>query len=393
MGDNKVIVGAIEDARKAGKQIALATVVRVTGSAYRREGAKMLVDEHKNTLGEISGGCLEEDVAEVAKKVMEDGCPVLKRYDMDEELVWGLGLGCPGIVEVYIEPVTFSGMTETDQVSDEKMNKGTGSKQKRFSSPLEAWITCLKREQMGVLSTILKAPPELGLSLGSRLFIPEHGDPIGSLGHDELNRKVLELAGEKIKSLHPKSETCSCHLSTGETIDIFLDVNVPPAEIIIFGAGHDAIPLSSFSIQLGFKTTVVDPRPAYATHERFPGANIILADSGSLQERVNISSRTYVVIMNHHLERDRACLSFALNSTAPYIGVLGPNSRCMRLMEVSQKEDIDRFVRLYNPIGLDIGAESSEEVAISILAEILAVRNNRSGGFLRGRLKVHGVAN
>ncbi|SFJ30146.1 XdhC family protein [Thermoflavimicrobium dichotomicum] len=372
MVGNKVIADAIEDARRSGTQIALATVVRVTGSAYRREGAKMLVDKNKNTLGVISGGCLEQDVTEVAQQAMEEGRPVLKQYVLDEDLVWGLGLGCPGTVEVYIEPLTFAEITENDQ--------GT----KSISSPLDAWITCLKQEQMGVLSTILKAPSELHISLGSRLFIPEHGDPIGSLDHDELNRKVLELAREKFKSLNPKSETCSVRLSSGESIDIFLDVNVSPTELIIFGAGHDAIPLSSFSLQLGFKTTVVDPRPAYATHERFPRANIILADSGSLQERVHIGSRTYVVIMNHHLERDRACLSFALNFNTPYIGVLGPRSRCMKLLE-----NVDQFVHVYNPVGLDIGAESSEEVAISILAEILAIRNNCSGGFLHGRLKIH----
>jgi xanthine dehydrogenase accessory factor len=242
---------------------------------------------------------------------------------------------------------------------------------------------------MGVLCTILNAPPELGISINSRLFIPEHGDPIGSLGHDELNRKVLEFASEKIKSLHPNSETCSFHLSSGKTVDIFLDVNEPPAELMIFGAGHDSIPLAKFAVELGFKTTIVDPRPAYATRKRFPGANIILADPESLQERVKIGSRTYVVIMNHHLERDRACLSFVLNSTAPYIGVLGPRSRCMKLLDVSQSEEVDRYVSVYNPVGIDIGAETSEEVAISILAEILAVRNNRSGGFLRGRLKIH----
>jgi xanthine dehydrogenase accessory factor len=387
--DNKGIVDAIEEAKSAGNQIAVATVVRVTGSAYRREGAKMIVDQNKKTLGVISGGCLEQDVAEVAQVVMADGCPVLKQYVLDEDLVWGLGLGCPGIVDVYIEPLSFSEITENNRTPDEKMSQGTYSDQKSVASPLDAWLTCLKQEQMGVFCTVLKAPPVLHLSLGSHLFLPENGTPIGSLGHDELNRKVMELAREKIKSRYPKSETCSVRLSSGEGIDVFLDVNVPPTELLIFGAGHDAIPLSRFSVELGFSTTVVDPRPAYATQDRFPGANVILVDTGSLQERVNIGSRTYVVIMNHHLERDRACLSFALSSPAPYIGILGPRFRFLKLLEDWQKENLDQFVRIHNPVGLDIGAESSKEVAISILGEILAIRSNHSGGFLHGRSKIH----
>lgn len=103
--ENREIARAMEEAKRAGRKMALATVVRVKGSAYRREGAKLLIDEDGNTVGVISGGCLEPDVAETAKKVMADGRPVLKSYELDEELVWGLGLGCPGTVDIWIEPV------------------------------------------------------------------------------------------------------------------------------------------------------------------------------------------------------------------------------------------------------------------------------------------------
>ncbi|MGC8227629.1 XdhC family protein [Pseudobacillus badius] len=105
MSENLLVIEAIQEAREAGRKAALATVVRVYGSAYRREGAKMLVDEQENITGMISGGCLEADVAEVAKQVIESGVPALKTYAMDEDVVWGLGLGCPGTVEIYIEPV------------------------------------------------------------------------------------------------------------------------------------------------------------------------------------------------------------------------------------------------------------------------------------------------
>jgi xanthine/CO dehydrogenase XdhC/CoxF family maturation factor len=216
---------------------------------------------------------------------------------------------------------------------------------------------------------------------------------LGDLGDEALNRLVVELARKKLDTLYPQSETCIFSLPGDRQAEVFVDVNLPPSELMIFGAGHDAVPVAKFAVQLGFKTTVVDPRPAYATEERFPGARIILADAGLWRERVIIGRRTYVIVMNHHLERDQAAIHYALNSPAPYVGVLGPKSRRQRMLKVLEKEGItfgeDQLIRMYNPVGLDIGAETPEEVAISILSEILAFRKGHTGGFLRGRDSVH----
>lgn len=262
-----------------------------------------------------------------------------------------------------------------------------------WRDPFAAWTECLKEERAGVLNTLLGISPSPGLSTGVRLFVPENGEPLGDLGDETLNRLAVELAREKLDSLHPQSETCTFSLPGGRQAEVFVDINLPPSELMIFGAGHDAIPLSKFAVQLGFKTTVVDPRPAYATKERFPGARIILAEAGLWEERVNIGKRTYVVVMNHHLERDRAAIRFALNSPAPYVGVLGPRSRCQRMLDALEKEGVtfgeEKLTRMYNPVGLDIGAETPEEVAISILSEILAFRKGHAGGFLRERESVH----
>jgi xanthine/CO dehydrogenase XdhC/CoxF family maturation factor len=134
MKENREIALAMEEAKRAGRKMALATVVRVKGSAYRREGAKMLIDEEGNTAGVISGGCLEPDVTEVAKQVMADGRPVLKRYDLDEDLVWGLGLGCPGTVDIWIEPVSDGGAADTSQSSAGENAEVRGSNRKEVSS-------------------------------------------------------------------------------------------------------------------------------------------------------------------------------------------------------------------------------------------------------------------
>ncbi|PTX61319.1 putative sulfurylase large subunit (molybdopterin cytosine dinucleotide biosynthesis) [Melghirimyces profundicolus] len=262
--------------------------------------------------------------------------------------------------------------------------------------PFGAWTTCLKEEQAAVLNTLLELSPSPGLPAGVRLFVPENGEPLGDLGDEALNRLAVERARKKLDTLHPQSETCLFSLPGGRQAEVFVDVNLPPLELVIFGAGHDAVPLVKFAVESGFKTVVVDPRPAYATEERFPGARIIPADAGSWEERVIIGRRTFVVVMNHHLERDQAAIRFSLNSAAPYVGVLGPRSRRQRMLEELERKGItfgeEQMARMYNPVGLDIGADNPQEVAISILAEILAFRNGHPGGFLRGKDKIHQLA-
>src|SRR5699024_5973952 len=149
---------------------------------------------------------------------------------------------------------------------------------------------------------------------------------------------------------------------------------MPPTELMLFGAGHDAMPVSSFAGQLGFRVKLVDQRPAFATKKRFPDADVIISRPEHLQENVSISKRTFVVIMNHHMDKDRVCLQYALQSNAPYVGVLGPRKRKERLLKglYDEEETFAEEVmeRMYNPIGIDIGAETSEEVAMSMLSEI-----------------------
>lgn len=376
MREHAEIANALEQARKAGKKAALATVVRVYGSAYRREGAKMAVDEDGVTTGLISGGCLEADVAEVAKQVMESGVPALKSYAMDEEVVWGLGLGCPGTVEIYIEPVT-------------QRRQGDSL----VSASFERWLNCLKEETAGVLCTVLAESSEHNDGAYGRMFVSEDGASCGNLGDVCLNRRVAELAAAKFDQRAPQSETRTIALPNGKTVQVFLDVNIPPAELMIFGAGHDAIPLARLAVALGFVTKIVDPRPGYNTVSRFPQTIRIQAGPGAYADQLQIGKRTYVVVMNHHLERDCEALRHALQSHAPYIGVLGPRKRYNRLYEALKRDGIvyseERIARIHNPIGLDIGAGTSEEIAVSIIAEILAVRSGHAGGFLRQREAIH----
>lgn len=369
MNENATVMEKMLKAKDAGQRTALVTVVRVKGSAYRREGAKMLIAEDGSTMGLISGGCLESDVAEEARRVIESGEPLVKQYAMSEDQVWGLGLGCPGTVDILIESVP----------------EGDAS--------FQAWVESLRNEKTVVLATVLENTANDRLAVGSRLFISEEGLVIGSLGTDRLNDQVTKLAEEKLSRLHPTSETHSFSLADEEQVNIFVDVNVPPPQLMIFGAGHDAIPVARLARQMGMHTILVDTRPAYATSERFPGAEIVLARPEELEEKVHPTPRTFAVIMNHHLERDQACLRFALESSAAYVGVLGPRKRKRWLFEAFEEQGIsfseEQLSRLFNPIGLDIGAENAEEVAVSILSEIVAIRNGHEGGFLREKGSIH----
>ena len=248
MRENELIIAAIDQASKVGGRAALATVVSVRGSAYRREGAKMLIDEAGCITGTISGGCLEPDVAEVAKQVIESGQPILKIYNLDEDLVWGLGLGCPGTVKIYIEPIVM----------------------KKADAPFQAWLTNINEKKECVLATILptdEASPSEG---EGRLFLFKNDHSLGDLGNDALNSQVKAIAEKKMKEINPKSETRSFVLFDGK--EVFIDVYIPPSEIMIFGAGHDAVPVSKHAVSLGFKTIIIDQREAF-NNEKIPRNN------------------------------------------------------------------------------------------------------------------------
>ncbi|GIO08929.1 xanthine dehydrogenase [Brevibacillus reuszeri] len=372
MRENEAVLHKLNEAIQAGKKGALATVVKVKGSAYRREGAKMFIDDTGHYIGLISGGCLEADVAEVAQGVIRDNKAILKRYELDEDLVWGLGLGCPGTVEIFIEPIAG---------------------QEKLHPPFSVWSEAIQKGEAAALCTVIAMNKTACESATKRLVVTEKGHVTGSLGNTGLNRYVEKWANELFHKQNPRSSSQSVVLEDGTSLSLFLDVVVPLPTVFVFGAGHDAIPVARLSATLGFPTTVVDPRPGYNTAERFPLATRLLIDSEKYAEQLAVGKRSYVVIMNHHMERDQEALKFALLSEAAYVGLLGPRSRRERIMEALEKAGSTftarQLARLCNPIGLDIGADNAEEIAVSILAEIIAKRTGHEGGLLRDKAQIH----
>ncbi|WP_286228790.1 XdhC family protein [Neobacillus mesonae] len=337
----------------------LATVVSVQGSAYKREGAKMIVEATGDYHGMISGGCLESDVAASAEYVYRTGKTIVKKYELDEDLVWGLGLGCPGTVEILMEPIDSSDLWQG--IADHYANQ-------------EAMVVC----------KILKDADSECLPL---LVTKE--SVFGSFSDEYLQDHVVRIARQKLTRQTAQSESICFETRNSKEEIVFFDVHLPPPKLLIFGAGHDAVPLARISTTTGFETTVIDSRPAYNTKERFPTAHFLVEDSS----QINVDSQTYIVIMNHHLERDAASLAFALKSDAPYIGILGPRTRTQRLLSHLKEEEIvfspKQLTKLFSPIGLDIGAETPEEISLSIISEITAFRTGHQGGFLKNRPFIH----
>ena len=283
------ILGAIRDAQAAGLRAAVATVVRVRGSAYRREGTRILVRDDGSYECLLSGGCLEPAVVDTARRVIDTGTAALVRYDLDDDSVWSLGIGCSGAIDVLIE-----------RLDDDEMSR--------------SWFAALERGDEVVLVKPLNGST-------SRLLV-RTDEVAGTLGDEALDREAVVRARRRLETTYPRAGT-----DTITGADYFFDVSTPPPELVIFGAGHDVVPLAGQAWALGFRVTVVDVREAFLQAERFPHAAMVPAHFTRFAESVRLTARSYVVTMNHHLERDREALRFALDSPAPYVGVLGPRSR------------------------------------------------------------------
>jgi xanthine dehydrogenase accessory factor len=347
------LVAAIRDAQRRGEGAAIATVIRVHGSAYRREGTRMLVRDDGSYECALSGGCLEPEVIERARTVIATGQSVVVKYDLEDDWLFGLGIGCTGAVDIRIE-----------RIADDPI--------------LDDWLNVLERAEPGVLASIV------GGDAPTRLLVRPNGSTTGTLGNPALDTAATRQAMRRLGDALP-----SAGLADADGTEIFLDVSVPPARLVIFGAGYDAAPLARLAWSMGLDVTVVDVRPAFLTDTRFPDATRVLAPFGDFIEQVPLTTRTFVVVMNHHLERDRESLRYALTAGVAYIGVLGPRARYERLLAQLDADGFrprpDALARVRSPVGLSLGAETPEEVALSILGEMLAIQRGFPGGFLNGR--------
>jgi xanthine/CO dehydrogenase XdhC/CoxF family maturation factor len=358
------ILSRLVELAAAGRRAALATVVRIAGSAYRRPGAKFLVEEGGGTLGGVSGGCLEADVREVAAGVLAGGEPRLLRYDTGADSgrdeIWGLGLGCDGRVEVFLQPAT--------------------------EGPLAALTPALREllagEEAVVVATAVDCAGPAGA--GSPSLVTAGAGPgspgiRGSLGSPELDRVAVERSRALAAAGRSSLEELGDRL-------VFFDVLSPPPHLLVCGAGDDARPLVAYAADAGFRVTVLDHRPALAVPGRFPDARSVLTarpeEPAEQGPALPPAAHSMAVVMTHSLRHDREWVRRLLAAGVPYVGVLGPRARTEAMLaELGAGHD----PRVFGPVGLDLGADGPNQVAMSVVAELLAVTSGREPRHLAAR--------
>lgn len=377
MNEVRVLVEAFDDANSRGERCALATVVSVEGSSYRQPGARMLIGETGTSTGAISAGCLEADVIEHAKRVIKTGKSKIVEYNTastSDEMAWGLGLGCNGIVRVLVEPLAPESLY------------------------LEALkLSCEPNARAVLVATVYRHEPDaVGIETGARILI----DDDGNLRSENLNGPLAAMIENEVRTLSALEISFGTHtVDIGDAdVTVFIETLIPPVPIVIFGAGPDALPIVQLARGLGWQTEVVDPQARPSSFERFSTADkVTLVRPEDVAAKVTITPRTLALLMTHNYQHDITLLSFLLSTPARYIGVMGPRARTERILrELAADEELFRMQeadgsRLHSPVGLDIGATSCSEIAVSIIAEMRAELAGRRGGKLRERHgSIHG---
>jgi len=364
------IVNAFDKATKADKQTALATVVLVEGSSYRRAGARMLVTEDGQLTGAISGGCLEGDALRKARLVMAQNKSMLVTYDTtdDDDAKLGVGLGCNGIIHILIEPIIVE----------------------KPDHPIELFRFFLSNRRPVVLITLFALNDRQAAQPGTCLMMTKEGQTRGMLPDSAINSALLADAKDVLINGNSVTRT----YLYGDNFTCFIELLQPAVSIIIFGAGNDAIPLTQFAAILGWHITLVDGRANYAVAGRFPQAKeIIIAKPQDALSQLSFDEHTVVILMTHNYNYDMAILKQLLPLQLPYVATLGPKKRLNRILDELRSEGLtvsaQQLKSIYGPAGLDIGSENADEIALSVIAEMQAVLKKRAGTSLREKTVIH----
>jgi xanthine dehydrogenase accessory factor len=365
MKELKDIVAAYDIAVKQGKKAALATVVQVEGSAYRRAGARMLITEDGQLTGAISGGCLEGDALRKARLVIMQQEPMLVTYDTldDDDAKLGVGLGCNGIIHILIEPVTNSPL-----------------------NPIELIKAFIYKRLPAVLVTLFNVEERKATQPGTCMCLSDDNLWVSMADDSECRLKLINDVREVMMNQQSQTKTAYHHT----TYTAFIEYLKPSISLIIAGAGNDAVPLVKMAAVMGWDVTVVDGRPGYAVTARFSSAkSVITAKPEQVLQHVTTDEWTAFVLMTHNYNYEIALLEQLLPLPLSYIGILGPKKKLERMLgelrDNGQRITDEQLSNIYGPVGLDIGADAAEEIALSIIAEVKAVLSARKGYSLKFR--------
>jgi xanthine dehydrogenase accessory factor len=363
MKDFKTIVNEFQKIDFSQRKAALATVVKVRGSSYRSPGARMLITDDGKWVGSISGGCLEGDALRKARQVMSDQNPMTVTYDTREESNQnlGIGLGCNGVIDVLIEPIDV----------------------KNADNPISVFENFISTKEPLALATIFNASTDIG----KKIMLHANGDIVDQFNNHELSNVIKQ---DLIQLFDTKKSEAKTYTINGEEAEAFIELIQPSVSLIIFGGGFDARPVSHLAKTLGWDVRVTDECVAHIAPLFFPTADkLSLCHRDFIDRDFEITPFTACVLMSHNYEYDRDVLKKLIKTETPYIGILGPRKRFDKMQEEFALQGIsltpEDIHRIHSPIGLDIGAETPDEIAISIIAEVQGKFANRSGGFLKYR--------
>ncbi|MDR6804195.1 xanthine/CO dehydrogenase XdhC/CoxF family maturation factor [Dyadobacter sp. BE34] len=362
------IIRSYEQALISGKRMALATVVHVEGSSYRRPGARMLVTDDGQLTGAISGGCLEGDALRKALLAISQQKNKLVTYDTTDEndTTLGVQLGCNGIVHILFEPI------QTDNADN----------------PVELLKKVSAKRQNAVLVTLFSLHSRTGAQPGTCFLHLQTDDQV------TCNCTEAEMQEQLVSESQTAYQRCDSFFKAFDSqLTGFIEYFNTPPSLIIAGAGNDTIPLTEMASVLGWDVTVVDGRTGHATRQRFPKAGkVLVSRAEDVLKHITVDERTFVLLMTHNYNYDLALLKQLLTVDAcQYVGALGPKKKLERMYAELESEGMlitdAQKAKVYGPVGLDIGAETSEEIALSVLAEIKAVLGRRVGLSLREKLE------
>ncbi len=347
-----------QEASARGESGVLATVVRVEGSTYRRAGARLLMTSGSRRVGSVSGGCLEADLVKKAWWLTEGGKAVVRKYDtsVEGEIAQEFGMGCNGVIHVLLERL------ETGLVS-----------------PLSMVPAVQQSRRPGFLATVIESRNNSSVHVGQRWA----RFPDGSVQTDLSSRSLVEFIEGASRAFDGKPQSIACE-GACDSIDLFFEPLPPTLRLLVFGAGDDAIPMVRLAKFMGYEVVVLDGRSHMARTDRFPGAaQVLVTQPEDVLAGITLDDWTAAVVMSHSYEQDLLTLEALAGHRLPYLGFLGPRNRTEKLLAEANVSLDEVEGALHSPIGLDIGADGAEQIALAVIAEIQSVLNRRAGGRLR----------
>lgn len=358
------LIDAMRGYREAGRRAVLATVVGVEGSAYRRPGARMLVDPDRASLGAITAGCLEGPVEDLAADVLDAGTPSVHTFDLMDDEGWGLGLGCNGIIDILLEPLD------------------------------EAWDPALAelaaRRPVGVVTAI--GTEDDRVDVGDRAFVDGDGERVEGVAGGTIPEGVLGAVDAELSGLRGREGSATLDVGTDRgSVRVLLDWMTPAPDLLLFGSQNDVHPVARIGHEAGFRVVIASARGAKSDPEQFPNAHVVQSTRPTdVADVVDVPGRTYAVVMSHNALDDRLALSALLDTAVPHIGLMGPQERFEDIREDLRADEgreltASELARIATPVGLDLGGGEPVRIALSIVAEALAVHNGRDGGRLKAR--------